>query len=362
MDRRKFLKSLTALGAGSALPALAQNEARAPVIAPGAQSTVGETSGDLHTPESGVYWEPLRIGIVDIGGAGSAILSSLGGNFPYLSRSIAVDSDPFALHRTRATQRILLGNGQKLDAIATGCLSAATKRQIGHAVDGLDVVFILAGMGGNAGSVISPMVADITGDAGILTIAAAMTPFEFEGDRCQRIAQAGRRELCRRVNAFVPLLPNEQFFRAVGDGVFIESAMDQVSRTFEQLYRGIATLLGKPGLVGIDPEDIREILANADGYAAVGYGFSSGHNGSEMAIRNAINSPLLGEERLRRASGILLSIEGKPALLKMKEIAKIVQVTRDLAPDVNLIFGGKPNSMLTDDFCVTLLASGIQTV
>lgn len=362
MDRRKFLRSLTALGAGSALPALALNETRAPVLAAGTQSTVGDNGGDFHTPESGGDWEAPRIGIVAIGGAGSAILSSVGGNFPYLSRSIVVDTDPFALHRIRANQKILVGNGQKLDAIATVRLSSATKCQIGHALDGLDVVFILAGMGGNAGSAISLLVADITGDAGLLTIAAAMTPFDFEGERCQRIAQAGRRELCRRVNAFVPLLPNEQFFRAVGDGVLIESALDQVSVTFGQLYRGIATLLGEPGLVGIDPQDIREMLSHIDGYAAVGYGCSSGHAASEMAIRSAINSPLLGEDRLRCASGILLSIEGKPALLKMKEISKIVHVTRDLAPDVNLIFGGKPNSMLTDDFCVTLLASGFRTV
>jgi len=338
------------------------NETRAPVLAAGTQSTVSDNSGDLHTPESGGDWEAPRIGIVAIGGAGSAILSSLSGNFPYLSRSIAVDTDPFALHRIRANQKILVGNGQKLHAIAMGRLSSATNRQIGQAVDGLDVVFILAGMGGNAGTVISPLVADITGDAGLLTIAAAMMPFDFEGDRCQRIAQAGRRELCRRVNAFVPLLPNEQFFRAVGNGVLFESALDQVSGSFGQLYRGIATLLGEPGLVGIDPEDIRGMLSHVDGYAAVGYGCSSGHTASEMAILNAIKSPLLGEVRLRRASGILLSIEGKPALLKMRGISKIVHFTRDLAPDVSLIFGGKPNSMLADDFCVTLLASGIRTV
>lgn len=362
MDRRKFLKSLTALGAGSTLPSFALSETRAPVFSPGTQSTVGEAGGDIHRPEGGGDWGPPRIGIVAVGGAGSAILSSLGGNFPYLSRSIAVDTDPFALHRIRANQKILVGNGQRLDAIATGRLSSATKRQIARSVDGLDVVFILAGMGGNAGSAISPLVADITGDARLLTIAAVMTPFDFEGDRRQRIAQVGRRELCRRVNAFVPLLPKEQFFRAVGDSVLFESALDQVSRTFGQLYRGIATLLGEPGLVGIDPEDIREILSHVDGYAAVGYGCSSGHAGSEVAIRNAIDSPLLGEDRLRRASGILLSIEGKPALLKMKEIGKIVHVTRDLAPDVSMIFGGKPDSMLADDFCVTLLASGIQTV
>lgn len=362
MDRRKFLRSLTALGAGSALPAMELNETRVPVFAPGTQSTVGDNGGVLYTPESGGDWEAPRIGIVAVGGAGSAILSSVGGNFPYLSRSIVVDTDPFALHRSRANQKILVGNGQKPDAIAMGRLSSATKRQIEQAVDGLDVVFILAGMGGNAGTVISPLVANITSDAGLLTIAAAMTPFVFEGDRCQRVAQAGRHKLCRRVNAFVPLLPNEQCFWAVSDGVLVESALDQVSGSFGQLYRCIATLLGEPGLVGIDPEDIREILSHVDGYAAVGYGCSSGHVGSEMAIRNAIDSPLLGEDRLRRASGILLSIEGKPALLKMKEIRKIVQVTRDFAPDVSLIFGGKPNSMLADDFCVTLLASGIQTI
>lgn len=338
------------------------NETRVPVLAPGTQSTVDETGSDLHRPESGWVWEAPRIGIVAVGGAGSAILSSVCGNLPNLRRSIVLDTDPFALHRSRANQKILVGNGQKLDAIAMGRLSSATKRQIGQAVVGLDVVFILAGMGGNAGSAISPLVADITGDAGLLTIAAAMTPFVFEGDRCLRIAQAGRHELCRRVNAFVPLLPNEQCFWAVSDGVLVESALDQVSRTFGHLYRGIATLLGEPGLVGIDPEDIRGMLSHVDGYAAVGYGCSSGHTGSEMAIRNAIDSPLLGEDRLRRASGILLSIEGKPALLKMKEIGKIVHVTRGLAPDVSLIFGGKPNSMLADDFCVTLLASGIRTV
>lgn len=361
MDRRKFLQSLTALGTGSALPAFALNASSAPVFARGRQPTVDENNAERHALEPKLDWrDPPRIGIVAIGGAGSAILSRVGGNLPYLSSSITIDADPFLLHGTGASQKLLAENDQHPRTVDTQLVDKARRGLIAQAVSGLDVVFILGEMEETSATDLSQIVADISADAGILSIAAAMMPIDFKNDRCH-ISLPGTRELCRHVNTIVPL-PYYRSSPALWDGELIVSALGHASVTFQQLYQGLATALGEPGLIGIDPEDIKEMLSHAEGYAIVGCGYASGSNCGEMAIRNAINNTMLGQHRLSRSSGILLSIEGKPGLLKMKEICKIIHVISDSLPDVTLIFGATPNPMLTDDFRVTLLACGIQEI
>lgn len=237
-------------------------------------------------------------------------------------------------------------------------LASDVQIQIAEAVAELDIAFIVAGMGGVAGTSIAPAVAKILRERPVITIGAAVTPFIFEGQRRQRIALAGTHALCRIMNVVFPI-SNELLAQSAREGLLPSSSMAM----FQRLYRGAILPMTEPGLVNLDAESIRFITSQNE-HAAMGYGSACGADADVTAARQAIAHPLLGERRLSSASSILFSVEGPPAALaKLGAVCRIIKTIRNTIGDVDheqIIFcGAIRNETLVDEFRVTILAGGI---
>ena len=351
MDRRTFIQSLPCLGATTALPVFSS--------AGGIRPTARLEAPTTPTKSKSVS-EP-RIGVIAVGGAGGTILSELYGKLPYLSHSTAIDIDSVALQRVAADRRILIGAAtvRPSDAHATSKLANDARAQIADVVADLDIVFIVAGMGGTAGTTISPMVAEVLREKQVITIAAAFMPFNSEGPRRHRISDAGILGLGSTTNATFEISCELLCSCARQQAVSPSPA----TTIFERLYLGVTAPVAEPDfLVGLDSESLRECMSN-EGYAAIGIGSASGRNAAEAATRKAIAFRSLNEWNLRCASHIWALIEGAPELLRLRDVAEVMHLIRDSIstglPDPIFFFGAIRNKTLDDDFRVTILASGI---
>ncbi|MDO8313321.1 MAG: hypothetical protein Q7T25_15420 [Sideroxyarcus sp.] len=355
MDRRTFIQSLPCLGATTALPAFAFAGGTRP-------KAILETATSPANSES--LSEP-RIGVIAVGGAGGTILSELYGKLPYLSHSTAIDIDSDALQRVAADRRILIGDAmvRPSDARATSKLANDARAQIADAVADLDIAFIVAGLGGVAGTAISPLVAEILRKNQVMTIAAAFTPVNSEGPRRHHTAVDGMLALGDIANATFRIANDVLCWHACQRDLPLWSS--PATTTFERLYRGITKpIASSDSWVGLDTEILRECMSN-DGYAAIGYGSASGRNAAEEAARKAIAHPLLGEDRLNSASGVWVLVEGVPEFLRLRQLSEISHLIREFlsistaVADVVYVYGAIRNKAMKDDFRVTILASGI---
>jgi cell division protein FtsZ len=352
MHRRQVLQIIHAMGASLALPAPALMGEGASVITQATTQTLDglEAAGDIP-----------RIGIVAVGGLGCAVLSGLAGRIPYLNRSIAMDTDASALHRSKADRKILVGDGNALPLShqAAQRLAQSSLREIANSVAGLDMVLLVAGMGGAAGTGIAPVVAQMLRDQNILTVAFATLPFNSESLQRKLMARAGIRALRVHAHALLPFANGNAEQVAKTDALFT-SAPSQASLAFYQLYRGILHPACRPSLVNIDFEDLRHIITGQDGDCAFGFGSSSGMNGAEAATRHAIDHPLLGQHRLQRASAVLIAIGASRQILMLRDsMTALRNIRKHLSPDAWIIYGTAYDDTLGDEITVSVLASGI---
>lgn len=355
MDRRTFIQSLSCLGATTALPAVAY-----------AGETQPKTILEAATPPAKLksLSEP-RIGVIAVGGAGGTILSELYGKLPYLSHSTAIDIDSTALQRVAADRKILIGGAMTRpgDARAASALANDAKGQIADAVADLDIAFIVAGMGGTAGTAISPIVAEVLRKNQVMTIAAAFTPVNSEGPHRHHIAVDGMLALGDIANATLQISNDVLCWHACQRDLPLWSS--PATTTFERLYRGITEPIARSDyLISFDIESLREWMSN-DGLAAIGYGSACGRNAAEAATRKAIDHPLLGEDRLGSASGIWVVIEGDLESLWVRQFCEMMHLVRNSmsisteVADPVFLCGANSNKALGDEFRVTILASGI---
>lgn len=356
MDRRKFIQSLPCLGATTALPAFASAGGMRPTAILEA-STRPAQSKSLSEP---------RIGVIAVGGAGGTILSGLYGKLPYLSSSTAIDIDSGALQRVAADRKILIGDAmvRPHDARTARLLANEAGAQIGDAVADLDIAFIVAGMGGIAGTAISPIVAEVLRGKRVITIAAAFAPVNSEGPHRHHVAVDGMLALGDIANTTFRISNDVLCWLACQRDLPLWSS--PATTTFERLYRGITEpIASSDSLVGLDSESLRECISN-EGSAAIGYGSASGKNASEAATRKAIYHPLLGEDQLSSASGVWVLIEGAPELLRGRQVVEISRFIREFlsvstaVADPVYFYGAIRNKAMGEDhFRVTILASGI---
>jgi cell division protein FtsZ len=359
MDRRTFIQSLPCLGATTTLPAFAfSGGTRPPTILEAA--TTPAKSESLSEP---------RIGVIAVGGAGGTILSELYGKLPYLSHSTAIDIDSDALQRVAANRKILIGDAtvRPRDARTASLLANDARAQIADAVADLDIAFIVAGMGGVAGTAISPLVAEILRKNQVMTIAAAFTPVNSEGPRQHHIAVDGMLALGDIANATFRISNDVLCWHACQRDLPLWSS--PATTTFERLYRSIAEPIASPDqwVVRWDTQDIRECMSS-EGSAAIGYGTASGRNAAEEATRKAIHHPLLGEDQLSTASCVLVLIESAPELLRLRQLVEISHLIREFlsvstaVADPYYLYGAIWSKAMADSFRVTILASGIRSI
>ena len=364
MLRRQFLQTLNASGMGAILPASASEMGDAP--APPQSAAPPPAKDSVVVAETGAAWPTPKIGVVSVGGIGGTCLPTAGdraGSLAYLTRTIAIDTYGVELHFMNADRKLLVGDSMHLlSAHAYGRLAASVSNQIAEAVAGLDMVLLVAGMAGSTGAGVAPIVAKVLRDQGILGLAFAVMPFDCEGAQRQQIAQAGLRELQTHVDAVIPFF-NDDFAPGAKKVQWISTAAQQASLTFIEVCRSILNPVCRPGWVNIDFEDLRQIIFRQEGDCAFGFGAARGVDGAAAAVLRAIDHPLLGRDRLQRASAVLVAIRASPKALTLGDSSSAMKtVRRVLPPNTHVIYGAGSGQTADDEIAVSILANGIPQI
>jgi cell division protein FtsZ len=361
MYRRQFLQTLNANGMGALLPtsALANISSRGEshvAIPPAAEvdSVVVEVAGTT--------WDIPKIGILSVGGIGGSCLPTaddLTQSLPFLSRTIAVHTYGVELHFMKADRKVLVGDSKtRLNPHTAGLLAHSVIPEIADAVAGLDMVLLIAGMGGTTGTGVAPVVAQVLREQGILTLAFAVMPFDREGMQRRQTAQTGIRELRSHVDALIPFLNND-FDPDAKHVKWQSTAVKLAPLTFMQVCRNIMNTTCRPGLVNVDFEDLRHIILNQDGDCAFGFGSASSRDGAEAAAVRAIDHPLLGRGRLQRTAAVLMTISASPQVLLLRDPYDAVRTVRKLlSPNAHVIYGAYCDQTLGNNIAVSILANG----
>ncbi len=240
-----------------------------------------------------------------------------------------------------------------------GKLSAEEdSNKIKEVLDGTDLLFITAGMGGGTGTGAAPIVAQIAKEMGILTVAVVTKPFPFEGKKRMQIAEQGIENLSKVVDSLITI-PNARLLTVLGKGVTLLDAFKAVNDILLSAIQGIAELITKPGLINVDFADVRTVMSEM-GLAMMGTGVARGDNRARKAAETAISSPLLDNISLHGAKGVLVNITGGTSL-SISEFEEVGEVIKNLtAEDATVIVGTVIDSQMDDELRVTLVATGLE--
>ena len=230
-----------------------------------------------------------------------------------------------------------------------------SREEITKALEGADMVFVTAGMGGGTGTGAAPIVAECAKEVGALTVGVVTKPFAFEGKRRRAAAEKGIEFLTQKVDTII-VIPNDKLLQVVDKKCSVSDAFSKADEVLRQGIKGISDLIQIPGLINLDFADVKTIMTN-QGEALMGIGEGTGENRAADAAKMAINSPLL-ETSIDGAKGILLNISGSSELgiFEVNEAAQIISDAAD--PDANIIFGSVIDESLGDKVQVTVVATG----
>ena len=275
----------------------------------------------------------------------------------------AVNTDAQALRKTAVGQTIQIGSG------ITKGLGAGANTEVGRnaadedrealraALDGADMVFIAAGMGGGTGTGAAPVVAEVAKDLGILTVAVVTKPFNFEGKKRMAFAEQGITELSKHVDSLITI-PNDKLLKVLGRGISLLDAFGAANDVLKGAVQGIAELITRPGLMNVDFADVRTVMSEM-GYAMMGSGVASGEDRAEEAAEMAISSPLLEDIDLSGARGVLVNITAGFDL-RLDEFETVGNTIRAFASDnATVVIGTSLDPDMNDELRVTVVATGI---
>lgn len=275
----------------------------------------------------------------------------------------AVNTDAQALRKTAVGQTIQIGNNitKGLGAGANpevGRNSAEEDREgLRAALEGADMVFIAAGMGGGTGTGAAPVVAEVAKDLGILTVAVVTKPFNFEGKKRMAFAEQGIAELSKHVDSLITI-PNDKLLKVLGRGVSLLDAFGAANNVLKGAVQGIAELITRPGLMNVDFADVRTVMSEM-GYAMMGSGAACGEDRAEEAAEIAISSPLLEDIDLSGARGVLVNITAGFDL-RLDEFETVGNTIRAFASDnATVVIGTSLDPEMDDELRVTVVATGI---
>jgi cell division protein FtsZ len=305
-----------------------------------------------------------RIKVIGVGGGGgNAINTMVAGRLEGVE-FIAANTDVQALAANRASVKIQLGRSASrgLGAGANpevGRAAALEERdQIAAALEGSDMVFVTAGMGGGTGTGGAPVVADIAKATGALTVGVVTKPFIFEGNKRRKQAEAGIAELAAAVDTLI-VIPNQRLLSVAGENMSLADAFKRADEVLLNAVQGISDLITVHGIVNVDFADVRTIMGG-QGMALMGSGRSAGERRAVEAMQAAISSPLLEDVTLDGATGLLVNITGGPNLT-LHEVNEAVSMAQSAADaDANIIFGSVIDERLGDEVKITVIATGFQ--
>lgn len=275
---------------------------------------------------------------------------------------ICANTDLQALQKSQASTIIQIGEiltqglgaGSRPD---TGKQAAIDdKEKIIEAIDGADMLFITAGMGGGTGTGATPVIAQIAKELGILTVAVVTKPFDFEGRRTQ-VAKDGIEELVNYVDSLITI-PNEKLMGVLGDEVTFVDAFGAANEVLYSAVLGIAEIINNPGMINVDFADVRTVMSEM-GMAMIGSGFAEGADRAEIASKSAVACPLLEDVNLNNAKGILVNISASRDF-KMKEYFEIMDTIKQYASEnATIIVGNVIDESMSNSIRVTMVATGL---
>lgn len=309
-----------------------------------------------------VRGQAAKIKVVGVGGAGgNAINNMIAANICGVE-FIAINTDMQVLDTSLASLKVQIGNSitRGLGAGADpqiGKQSALEDRAaIAEALEGADMVFITAGMGGGTGTGASPVVAGIAKELGALTVAVVTKPFSFEAETRAVNAAHGIKELSENVDTFI-VIPNDRISSVVDKKTPSLKGFAVANDILRQAVQGISDIILVPGYINVDFADVRTVMNNA-GRAVMGIGIGKGEGGAVEAAKKAITNPLLEESSIEGSKGILINITGGMELA-LSDVQEAASIMRDSAhKGVNVIFGLVINPDIADEVRVTVIATG----
>ena len=302
------------------------------------------------------------IKVVGVGGCGGNAVDHMIGEGVDGVEFICANTDSQALKRNKAKTLLQLGPN------VTKGLGAGANPDIGREaamedreriielIEGADMLFLTAGMGGGTGTGAAPIVAEAARELGILTVAVVTKPFAFEGKR-QKVAHQGLEELSRHVDSLI-VIPNDKLMQVLGEDVSMLDAFKAANTVLHGAVAGIAEVIKCPGLVNVDFADVRTVMSEM-GMAMMGSAVSAGLDRAHLAAEQAVASPLLEDVNLAGARGVLVNITASNSL-KMKEVHEVMNTIKGFtADDATVIVGTVIDETMEDRLRVTMVATGL---
>ena len=305
-----------------------------------------------------------KIEVIGVGGGGSnAVNRMINSDLEGVTFRV-LNTDAQALLQSSAMQRVQLGQNLTRGLGAGGNPSIGQKaaeesrEELQQALDGADLVFIAAGMGGGTGTGAAPVVAEVAKQSGALTVGIVTKPFSFEGKRRMRQAEEGITRLAENVDTLI-VIPNDRL-KDVISGAPLQEAFKNADDVLRMGVKGISDIITCPGLVNVDFADVRSVMTEA-GTALLGIGIGSGRSRAVEAAQAAMSSPLLEASRINGAKGCVINITGGKdmTLEDMTSASDVIYEVVD--PEANIIVGAVVDEAMEGEIQVTVIATGFET-
>ncbi len=303
------------------------------------------------------------IKVIGVGGGGGNAVEHMVRESIEGVEFITVNTDAQALRKTSVSTVIQIGS-----EITKG-LGAGANPQVGREsaledreaikaeLEGADMVFIAAGMGGGTGTGAAPVIAEVAKELGILTVAVVTKPFSFEGKKRLAFAEDGIDELSKYVDSLITI-PNEKLLKVLGRGITLLDAFAKANDVLRNAVQGIAELITRPGLINVDFADVRTVMSEM-GHAMMGSGIATGEDRAEEAAEMAISSPLLEDIDLAGARGVLVNITAGYDM-RLDEFETVGNTVKAFASDnATVVIGSSLDPDMSDELRVTVVATGI---
>ncbi len=307
-----------------------------------------------------------RISVIGVGGAGGNAVNNMIQSHLEGVEFVVANTDAQALTQSKSDHRIQLG------AQLTAGLGAGSKPDMGRdaalesieeimqQISGSNMVFITAGMGGGTGTGAAPVIAHAAREAGILTVGVVTKPFEFEGFHRMRLAEAGIEEMQKYVDTLI-VIPNQNLFRIATENTTFAEAFQMADEVLHSGVRGVTDLMVRPGMINLDFSDIKTVMMEM-GKAMMGTGEAEGERRATEAAEAAISNPLLDDNTMKGAKGVLINITGGMdiSLFEVDEAAN--RIREEVDQDANIIFGTTLDETLNGKMRVSVVATGIEAM
>lgn len=303
-----------------------------------------------------------KLKVIGVGGGGGNAINRMIESGLTGVDFIAVNTDAQDLDNNLAPTKVQIGKdltrGLGAGAVKeVGKMAMEADRQpVSNTLNGADMVFITAGMGGGTGTGASPLIAKLAKEQGCLTVGIVTRPFHFEGPKRMQRAEEGIRELRENVDTLITI-PNQRLLSIVDRKTSIRQAFQTADSVLYQATKGISDLINRHGIINLDFADVKTIMKNM-GDAIMGTGLATGDERAVLAAQQAISSPLLNDMNISGANGLLINVTGGEDLnlFEVDEACKII--TEEAGSDADIIIGAVIDENLTDEIMITVIATG----